>query len=66
MAWMVHTPSDCRLGKECRDGQQSNRATSIRANAATYAAEAAMALNPSFSALLAAAATSAFNDEEKE
>ncbi len=20
MAWMIHTPSDCRLGKECRDG----------------------------------------------
>jgi hypothetical protein len=66
MAWMIHTPSDCRLGKECRDGQQCTRATSIQANAATYAAEAATALNPSFSALLATAATGAFSEEEEE
>jgi hypothetical protein len=66
MAWTIHTPSDCRLGKERRDGQQCTRATSIQANAATYAVEAAMALNPSFSALLAAVATNVFSEEEEE
>jgi hypothetical protein len=66
MAWTVHTPSDCRLGKERKDGQQPARATSLRANAATYAVEAATALNPNFSALLEAAATGAFSDEEDE
>ena len=29
MAWTIHTPSDCRLGKEHKDGQQSARATQL-------------------------------------
>ena len=64
MAWTVHTPSDCGLGKERKDVQQPARATLLQAKAATYAVEAAMALNPNFSALLKAAATGAFSDEE--
>ncbi len=67
MAWTVHTPFDCRLGKERRDGQQpaTTSATSLRAKAATYAAQAATAMNPQFSTFLEAATTGAFSDEDE-
>jgi len=50
MAWTVHTPDACRLGKQHKDDQKSN----YRASSATIAATAAVAtINPHYAALLA-------------
>jgi hypothetical protein len=54
MAWTMHTPKDCRLGKE-RKGDKV-------ANSATVATAAATAVNPSYQALLLTLAK--FQDEE--
>ncbi len=55
MAWMMHTPKDCRLGK-VRKGEKV-------ANSATVTATAATAVNPSYQALLSTLAK--FQDEEE-
>ena len=65
MAWTIHTPSDCRLGKEHKDGQQPARATQLRANAATYAAQAATTVNPYFSSFLEGGDIGVFSDEDE-
>jgi hypothetical protein len=55
MAWTMHTPKDCRLGKE-RKGDKV-------ANLASVAAAAATMVNPSHQALLSTLAK--FQDEEE-
>lgn len=50
MAWTVHKPADCRLGKQHKDEQKSTH----HASSATVAATAAVAtINPHYAALLA-------------
>ncbi len=50
MAWTVHMPADCRLGKQQKDKQKSTP----RASSATVAATAAAStINPHYAALLA-------------
>ena len=52
MAWTVHKPADCLLGKQHKDEQKKP----YKANSATIAAVATLAVNPHFSALMAATA----------
>jgi hypothetical protein len=49
MAWTIHKPADCRLGKKHKEEQKP----AICANSATVAAAAATAVNPHYAALLA-------------
>jgi hypothetical protein len=49
MAWTVHKPADCRLGKKHKEEQKP----AFRANSATVAAAAATAVNPHYATLLA-------------
>ncbi len=49
MAWTIHKPADCRLGKKHQEDQQP----AFCANSATVAAAAATAVNPHYAALLA-------------
>jgi len=51
MAWTVHKPADCLLGKQRKDEQKKPKA-----NSATVAAAATSAMNPHFASLLAAMA----------
>jgi hypothetical protein len=52
MAWTVHKPTDCLLGKQHKEEQRKP----IKANSATIAAAATSAMNPQFASLLAAMA----------
>ncbi len=52
MAWAVHKPTDCLLGKQHKEEQRKP----IKANSATIAAAATSAMNPQFASLLAAMA----------
>ena len=52
MAWTVHKPADCLLGKQHKEEQKKP----IKANSATIAAAATSAMNPQFASLLAAMA----------
>ncbi len=58
MAWTVHKPADCLLGKQHKDEQKK----SYKANFATVAAAATSAVNPHFVALLAAMANLDMNE----
>ncbi len=49
MAWTVHKPADCRLGKKHQEEQKP----AFRPNSATVAAAATTAVNPHYVALLA-------------
>ncbi len=49
MAWMVHKPSDCKLGKKHKDNQRKDR---DKGNPAAVAS-AATTINPCYAALLA-------------
>jgi hypothetical protein len=53
MAWTVHKPADCRLG---RQHKQDQRKKPQKANSASFAAAAAMAMNPQFAVLMASIA----------
>ena len=53
MAWCMHLPADCRLGKERKEEQKKTTPAYV-ANSATYAAAAASLVNPHFQALIAA------------
>jgi hypothetical protein len=53
MAWTVHKPDDCYLGKQHKDEQKKKP---HKANSATVAAVATSAVNPHFAALMAAMA----------
>jgi len=52
MAWTVHKPADCLLGKQHKEEQKKTH----MANSATVAAAATSAVNPHFAALLVAMA----------
>ena len=49
MAWTVHKPADCLLGKQHK---QDQRKKPQKANSATFADAAATAMNPQFAALM--------------
>jgi hypothetical protein len=49
MAWTMHKPADCLLGKQHK---QDQRTKPQRANPATFAAAAATAVNPQFATLM--------------
>ncbi len=53
MAWTVHKPADCLLGKQHKEEQKKEPQ---RANSATVAAAAATMVNPHFAALMASMA----------
>jgi hypothetical protein len=53
MAWTVHKPTNCLLGKQHK---QDQRKKPQKANSATFAAAAATAVNPQFAALMASIA----------
>ncbi len=53
MAWAVHKPAECLLGKQHK---QDQRKKPQKANSATFAAAAAMAVNPQFTTLMASIA----------
>jgi hypothetical protein len=50
MAWTVHRPTDCLLGKQHKEEQKKKP---HKANSATFTAAAATAVNPQFAALMA-------------
>jgi hypothetical protein len=50
MAWTIHKPADCLLGKQHKEEQKKK---SQKANSATFAAAAATAVNPQFATLMA-------------
>ncbi len=53
MAWTVHKPTDCLLGKQQKEDQKKKPQ---KANSAIFAAAAATAVNPQFAALMASIA----------
>jgi hypothetical protein len=65
MAWCMHKPSECHLGKERKEEQQKTKPT-YTANSAMYAAAAAWMVDPHFQALLATIGTALQGEEEKE
>jgi hypothetical protein len=50
MAWTVHKPSDCKLGKKHKDNQKKDR---NKANSAVAASAATTTISPHYAALLA-------------
>jgi hypothetical protein len=56
MAWCMHKPSECCLGKDQKEEQQKTK-PAYTANSATYAAAAALMVDPHFQALLATIGT---------
>ncbi len=63
MAWTVHLPAECRLGKQHRDGQKGTK-PAYKANSASYAAAAAASVSPHFAALMAT--IDAFVEDKEE
>ncbi len=55
MAWTMHKPANCLLGKQHKEDQKKKPQKAV-ANSATFAAAAAMAVNPQFAALMASIA----------
>ncbi len=53
MAWTMHKPANCLLGKQHK---QDQRKKPQKANSTTFAAAMAMAVNPQFAALMASIA----------
>jgi hypothetical protein len=53
MAWTVHKPANCLLGKQHKEDQKKKP---HKANSGTFAAAAATAVNPQFAALMASIA----------
>ncbi len=58
MAWTVHKPADCLLGKQHKDEQKKP----YKANSATISAAATSAVSPHFVALMAAMANLDMNE----
>ena len=50
MAWTVHKPANCMLGKQHKEEQKKNPQ---KANSTTNAAAATTAVNPHFATLMA-------------
>jgi hypothetical protein len=55
MAWTVHKPADCLLGKQHKEDQKKKPQKAV-ANSATFAAATATTVNPQFAALMASLA----------
>ncbi len=55
MAWTVHKPTNCLLGKQHKEDQKKKPQKAV-ANSATFAAAATTAVNPQFAALMASIA----------
>jgi hypothetical protein len=55
MAWMVHKPANCLLGKQHKE-EQKKKPQKVVAKSTTFAAAAATAVNPQFSAFMASIA----------
>ncbi len=55
MAWTVHKPADCLLGKQHKEDQKKKPRKAV-ANSATIAAAAATAVSPQFAPLMASIA----------
>jgi hypothetical protein len=53
MAWTMHKPADCLLGKQHKEDQKKKP---HKANSSTFAAATATAVNPQFAALIASIA----------
>jgi hypothetical protein len=53
MVWTVHKPADCLLGKQHKEEQKKKP---HKANSTTFAAAAAMAVNPQITTLMASIA----------
>jgi hypothetical protein len=64
MAWRMHKPSECRLGKEQKEEQQKTK-PAYTANSITYAATAATIINMHFQALLANIGTALQGENEE-
>ena len=58
MAWIVHKPADCLLGKQHKEEQKKP----YKANSAAVAAAATSSVNPQFAALMAAMANLDHNE----
>jgi hypothetical protein len=65
MAWCMHKSSECCLGKEQKEEQQKTK-PAYTANSATYAAAAALMVDPHFQALLATIGTALQGEDEEE
>jgi hypothetical protein len=55
MAWTVHKPADCHLGKQHKEDQKKKPQKAV-ASSATFAAATSTAVNPQFAALMASIA----------
>ncbi len=55
MAWRVHKPANCLLGKQHKEEQKEKLQKAV-ANSTTFGAAAATAVNPQFAALMASIA----------
>ncbi len=64
MAWCMHKPSECCLGKERKEEHQKTKPT-YTVNSVAYAAAAALMVDPYFQTLLAIIGT-ALQREDKE
>jgi hypothetical protein len=65
MAWCMHKPSECCLGKEREEEQQKTK-SAYTANFATYAPAAASMVDLHFQALLATIGTALQGEDEEE
>jgi hypothetical protein len=64
MAWCMHKPSECHLGKERKEEQHQTK-PAYTTNFVTYAPTASLMVNPHFQVLLATIGT-ALQGEDKE
>jgi hypothetical protein len=65
MAWCMHLPANCRLGKERKQDQQKTKPSFV-ANSAMYAAAATSMVDSHFQALIATLGHLQGNNEDEE
>jgi hypothetical protein len=65
MAWCMHKPSECCLGKEWKEEQQKTK-PAYTANPATYATATLSIVNPHLQALLATIGTTLQGGDKEE
>ncbi len=65
MAWCIHKPSECCLGKKQKEEQQRTK-PAYTANSATYATAAASMVDPHFQALLATIGADLQGEDKEE
>ncbi len=63
MAWCMHKPSECCLGKERKEEQKKTK-PAYTTNFATYATATASMVNPHFQALPATIGTAMLGDDK--